>query len=382
MRKLVNLGGSALAALAFAALATESTLAHRPITSKYTYNADVFPIVRDRCGRCHVAGGAAPMSLLSYKDAVPWAESLREELTAERMPPWYVDDESSPMRGGRSLTAREIDTIVTWATGGTPEGDAATRPAPVSVSTDWPAGRPDLVIAMDAGYTVPAETQDETHTFTLATGWRETRWVKAADLLPGTPSMVRDATIAVEDGPVLAAWVPSHETGGAPEGMAFRLPAGARLAVRIHYKKSWQDERIAKSDRSAIGLYVTGAPAPGHELREMVTSGSTVLADQTTIVAIRPELDRPYAAIDVHALLAGGGRVPLLRLRAPRPEWARRYWLASPVDLPRGSRIEVVTTAASTGAEAFPGDPGVSGRGAAAPAQPGAPRIRLDVVSR
>src|SRR5258708_28234441 len=127
MRNLVNLGASALAALAFAALATESTLAHKPITSKYTYNADVFPIVRDRCGRCHVAGGAAPMSLLSYKDAVPWAESLREELTAERMPPWYVDDESAPMRGGRSLTAGEIDTIVTWATGGTPEGDAAKR---------------------------------------------------------------------------------------------------------------------------------------------------------------------------------------------------------------------------------------------------------------
>src|SRR5258708_6887088 len=292
MRKLVNLGGSALAALAFAGLATESTLAHRPITSKYTYNADVFPIVRDRCGRCHVAGGAAPMSLLSYKDAVPWEEWLREELTAERMPAWYVDEESAPIRGGRSLTAREIDTIVTWATGGTPEGDAAKRPAPVSVSTDWPAGPPDLVIAMDAGYTVPAETQDETATVTLATGRREPRWGKAAGLRPGTPSMV--------------------------------------------------------------------------------------LADQTTVVAIRPELDRPYAAIDVHALLAGGGGVPLLRLRAPRPEWARRYWLASPVDLPRGSRIEVVTTAASTGAEAFPADPDVSGRGAAAPPPPGGPGIPLD----
>ena len=133
MKVSPQLGAAVLAALALAALATTSTRAHKLITSKYTYNADVFPIVRDRCGPCHVTGGAAPMSLLSYQDTVPWAESIREELTAERMPPWYVDEESAPIRGGRSLTAREIDTIVTWATGGTPEGEAAKRPAPMTV---------------------------------------------------------------------------------------------------------------------------------------------------------------------------------------------------------------------------------------------------------
>jgi len=33
-----------------------------------------------------------------------------------------------------------------------------------------------------------------------------------------------------------------------------------------------------------------------------------------------------------------------LKLRVPRPEWARRYWLAQPVDLPAGTRIELITT--------------------------------------
>ena len=40
--------------------------AHKAITSKYTYNDDVFPILRDKCARCHVAGGVAPMSLMTY----------------------------------------------------------------------------------------------------------------------------------------------------------------------------------------------------------------------------------------------------------------------------------------------------------------------------
>ena len=32
--------------------------AHKAITSKYTYNDDVFPIFRERCASCHVPGGA------------------------------------------------------------------------------------------------------------------------------------------------------------------------------------------------------------------------------------------------------------------------------------------------------------------------------------
>ena len=54
--------------------------AHKGITSKFTYNADVYPVFLNRCGRCHIDGGVGPMSLLKYEDAFPWAESLRAEL--------------------------------------------------------------------------------------------------------------------------------------------------------------------------------------------------------------------------------------------------------------------------------------------------------------
>src|SRR5437762_14017454 len=29
------------------------TSAHKPVTSKYDYNRDVFPLLREHCGRCH-----------------------------------------------------------------------------------------------------------------------------------------------------------------------------------------------------------------------------------------------------------------------------------------------------------------------------------------
>src|SRR5215218_7511470 len=88
------------------ALAGGRPEAHKPITSPYTYNEDVFPIVRDRCGRCHVSGGVAPMSLMTAKDAVPWGESIRTELIAGHTPPWSVDAAPGRFKNVQTLTAR------------------------------------------------------------------------------------------------------------------------------------------------------------------------------------------------------------------------------------------------------------------------------------
>ncbi len=37
---------------ALALLSARGIEAHKAITSKYTYNDDVFPILRDKCGSC------------------------------------------------------------------------------------------------------------------------------------------------------------------------------------------------------------------------------------------------------------------------------------------------------------------------------------------
>src|SRR5438477_12172709 len=114
--------GFFLVVLGVFAFAVRDTQAHKAVTSKYSYNKDVFPLLRDHCGQCHVAGGPAPMSLLTYKDAVAWAEAVRDELTSERMPPWPVAAQSPAVKGSHPLDARDLDIIVTWASGGTPLG--------------------------------------------------------------------------------------------------------------------------------------------------------------------------------------------------------------------------------------------------------------------
>ncbi len=79
-------------------------------------------------------------------------------------------------------------------------------------------------------------------------------------------------------------------------------------------------------------------------------------------------LDNPYSSVEVTAVSASGRKVPLLKLRNPRPEWPRRYWLVDPIELPANTKIEVTMQ---------PGDPDVGplGKAESFPLQ-----IGLDVV--
>src|SRR5512142_1581198 len=114
-RRRVFVTCAAVAAAAIA-LGTHRAQAHKAVTSKYTYNDDVFPIFRDKCARCHVEGGVAPMSLMTYEEAFPWAESIRAELIASHMPPWNAQDGFGEFKHANLLTAREVDVVLTWAT--------------------------------------------------------------------------------------------------------------------------------------------------------------------------------------------------------------------------------------------------------------------------
>ena len=93
-----------------AGLGVELAEAHKAITSKYTYNEDVFPVLRDRCGRCHVPDGVAPMSLVTYKDAYPWGESVRAEIIAGHMPPWHALEGGVRFKNAPAITAAEAET--------------------------------------------------------------------------------------------------------------------------------------------------------------------------------------------------------------------------------------------------------------------------------
>src|SRR5258706_14051356 len=76
-----------------------------------TFSKDVAPILYQHCAGCHRPNDIAPMSLLDYKSARPWAKSIREAVLTRKMPPWFADPHFGTFSNASRLSTREIDTI-------------------------------------------------------------------------------------------------------------------------------------------------------------------------------------------------------------------------------------------------------------------------------
>jgi hypothetical protein len=358
--------------------------AHKPITSPFTFNEDVFPIVRDRCAACHVSGGVAPMSLLSHPDAVPWGESIRVELLSGHMPPWSVDSAPARFRNVQMLSAREMNVLLTWVSGGTPIGDPEKPPLPPQPDRGWPLGPPDLVLPVPEEVTLLPDMQEHVAEFTIPIPAGAPRALRAVDLMPGTPAIVRGAvvTAATTGAPggttpgslperTLAVWVPGDHPVPLEEGTAFAIAADGRLTVRIHYRKTWEYERTTMKDRSSVGLYFAKEPAAGLRAIALTPEGTTT-RERLRAVAIYPDPEFANGQVSVVATRPDASRQELIAFR-PKAGWARRYWFAEPIVLPAGTRLDVRL---DSGAEGFlpPGALPLT------PADPASARLILNVV--
>src|SRR5262249_61137151 len=97
----------------------------KPASGTPTFNKDVAPIFFRNCTNCHRAGEIAPMSLLSYKDAQPWARAIGQQVARGAMPPWHADPAHGQFLNDRRLSDAEKVTIAQWVSAGAPEGDPA-----------------------------------------------------------------------------------------------------------------------------------------------------------------------------------------------------------------------------------------------------------------
>ena len=97
--------------------------AHDIITTPITWTREISRIVYTRCATCHREGGSS-FSLMTYKDARPWVVAIREEILRRTMPPWGAVKGFGDFRNDQALTPEEMELIVNWSEGGTPEGDS------------------------------------------------------------------------------------------------------------------------------------------------------------------------------------------------------------------------------------------------------------------
>ena len=180
-------------AVLFIGLASTGTaLAGQPTASDHpavTFTKDIAPILQRSCQTCHRPDSVAPMSLLTYQQARPWARAMKMRTSlgprAGVMPPWYVEKNIGIQRykNDPSLSEDDIAKIAAWADSGAPEGNPADMPAPLDWnSAAWSLGEPDLITVLP-DITVGATAPDWWGEIeTTPVGITEDRYVAALEI--------------------------------------------------------------------------------------------------------------------------------------------------------------------------------------------------------
>lgn len=164
-------------------------LATSSVFAAPTFSKDVAPILYKNCVACHRPGEMAPMSLLDYKSARPWAKAVQAAVASRKMPPWFADPRYGHFQNDARLKDSDIETIKAWVAGGAPEGDPKDLPARPKFAEGWGLGEPDAVIDIGEDFTVPAG-RDVYKDFVVQSNLKEGRWVRAAQVLPGNRQAV------------------------------------------------------------------------------------------------------------------------------------------------------------------------------------------------
>ncbi len=386
------LATAAALAIAMPALAADTS------TKPTTFSKDVAPIIQAKCQECHQPNSIAPMSLITYQDARPWARSIKERVSTRQMPPWHIDPSVGiqKFKNDMSLSDAQIDTIVRWVDGGALEGDPKDLPAPrpLVTSNEWKAvrdglGPPDLVVRSD-NYTMPAVHQD--------VWWRpesdipitEPHWVKMVEMRPlslqarrilhhsvaylqlnNDPDSISTGT---GNGPDRRVANPDDLVNRRPMLMEWAIGKGYDLyrpdtgKLLLPGEKIFWDEHI-----HAVGEEITGGSEigiwfypKGQEPKHRSyligftgidpskaldippnsiagTEGFTVLKENTLIENFQPHFHLRGKAMQVEAILPDGGRQIISYISHFNFNWMTNYIYADDVApvFPKGTIIHV-----------------------------------------
>ncbi len=382
------LGAGSLAANAAVQDAARPPVA-APAKARVTFNKDVAPVVFAHCTGCHRPGEIAPFSMVTYKDARPWAKAIREKVLERGMPPWLADPHYGKFSNDRRLTQQEIDTIVAWVDGGALQGDPKDLPPPPEYAEGWNIGKPDIVFSMPEEYDVPAEGVVEYQHFTVPTNFTEDRWVQAAEIRAGNRAVVHHVIVYVQDpknpprpplgiqlrvdqaipprepdaviagkrvrrnrlGTLLVGTAPGDQYTAFAPGTAKHIPAGANLIFQVHYTPNGA---VAK-DRSSVGLVFAKQP-PQHEIRTVavmnarfvippgdpnykVESEATFTQD-AEIWGLFPHMHVRGKNFEYRLVYPDGKSAVLLSVPKYDFNWQTGYNFAEPLKVPKGSRLE------------------------------------------
>jgi hypothetical protein len=354
-----------------------------PNPASVTFTKDVAPILQKNCQTCHRPGEAAPFPLLTYQQARPWAPSMKRVVQQKIMPPWFADPNFGRFSNNRSLTEKEISTIVAWVNAGAPQGDPKDMPAPPNFVEGWGIPKPDVIFELPHAFSVPESGMIEYQYVILPTGFTEDKWIQAAEARPTDRSVVHHIIAYVREpgsnyfkdqkpGVFFEAPPPKQDektdtsalpsdflVGYAPgqpaeilrPGQAKLIKAGSDIVLEVHYTPNGK----ATSDQARLGLVFAKQTPKERVLTLSAVNGTFRIPPgdpnyrvdatfevprEVTLVGLHPHMHTRGKDFEYRLVFPNGETQTILKVPAYNWHWQLWYNLAEPITLPKGTKIE------------------------------------------
>jgi hypothetical protein len=380
---------------ALAVIAVAGSAAAASAQSAPTFTKDVAPILQKKCEACHRPDSIAPMSLVTYQQARPWARSIKARVVEHSMPPFQIDRTVgvTKFKNDESLSDDELQTIVKWVDAGAPQGDPKDMPPPVQWPDDqgWNFAKvfgqaePDLVIKSHS-FTMPAVAQDAWDERVTESGITEPRWVRAIEIRPSNIKGRKITHHAIayleQDDPGLTRSllpVPFMEWAVGKQGELMRpdtgklLLPGSKFRWDIHYSQA--GEEITSNVEMGIYFYPKGQEPKYRNSLSLVPAalgtldirpnsiavneGFFPLRDNARIESFQPHMHLRGKAMMVEAILPTGQRQVLSHADNFNFMWMTTFVYADDAAplLPKGTLLKVTSWHDNTAAKKSNPDP-------------------------
>jgi hypothetical protein len=333
--------------LSFAGLTILPVAAAAQTQDKVTFSKDVAPILQQKCQACHHPGTVAPMSLLTYQQARPWAQSIKQKVAARQMPPWFIDKNVGiqHFEDDESLTDQQIATLVKWVDDGAIEGNPSEMPAPRQFADDqsWIIGQPDVVVTLPRDVIVKSRGGDWWPDVLVDPKLGEDRYIQAVQIIPTKgynvihhirSSMVRPGDLGNnsggQDGQLevgeQGVWLSEYAIGKTADvftdGSGRFIKAGTKINFQFHlhpngtetpvnvklglkfYPKGYTPQHTINT--IAVGAGNTQIDIRPHEAN-VRSDGFLVLAKPARILSIQPHMHNRGKALCMEVIYPSNG---------------------------------------------------------------------------
>jgi hypothetical protein len=350
-----------------------------------TFYRDIVPILQDHCQSCHRPGEIAPMPLVTYRDARPWARAMRQVVRQREMPPWFAEPGIGNFANDPSLSQQQIETISQWVEHGAKAGDPKDAPSPPHWTRGWNIAAPTSIVSMPAPVSIPPKGDIEYTYEIVPTGFRQDTWVHMAEIRPSSRSHVHHAVVYIRppqshwlqhapagvpftasqltneqdrrdamwtDSDVLLVYAPGSSPDNWPENMAKLIPAGSDLVFQMHYISNGKPA----TDRTSIGLVTSNAAPEKRVLTLQLTNDRFIIPpglddyrvevhgtmpQDALLLSFFPHMHLRGKRFEYNIVARDRSVQPLLRVNY-NFYWQLSYRLAEPLALKAGTELQAV----------------------------------------